>query len=123
MTSIKPPEISVKLINGTPYIKCSIELNGSILSLDKNLNYSELNTLKNIEQYTNSYLEQSISSYLYKTSKEYKSDIDNFGKYVIYNYLTWNDWIESDWLYNYQNAFFSIDVNTTIENGQLYTKI
>ncbi len=123
MTSIKSPKISVTLINGTPYIKCSIELKGNILSLDKNLNYSEINTLETIEQYTNSYMEQSISAYLYKTSKEYKSDIGNFGKYVIYNYPTWDDWIESDWLDNYQNAFFTVDVKTTIENGQLYTKI
>lgn len=56
-------------------------------------------------------------------SKEYKTDIDNFGKYVIKNYPTWNDWIESDWLSNYQNAFFTVHVETNVANGQLYTKI
>ena len=56
-------------------------------------------------------------------SKEYNADIDNFGKYVINNYSTWDKWIESDWLYNFKNAFFSVHVNTNVQNGQLYTKI
>ena len=56
-------------------------------------------------------------------SKEYHADIDNFGKYVIKNYTTWNDWIESDWLSNFENSFFSVNVDVNIVNGQLYTKI
>ena len=80
-------------------------------------------TGKIIDEYVNLFLEQNIASYLYKTSKEYKTDIGNFGRYVIGNYTTWNDWIESDWLFNYQNAFFDVNVETNIENGQLYTRI
>ncbi len=119
----KKPKTSVKIINGTPYIECNINLTANIHSLDKDLNYSDQNTLKTIEEYANSYLEQSISSYLYKTAKEYKTDIGNFGRHVINNYSTWNDWIESDWLYNYQNSFFTVNVETNIESGELYTKL
>ena len=68
-------------------------------------------------------MEQNISSYLYKTSKDLKSDIANFGRYPIKNYATWNDWIESDWLYNYQNSFFTVKVNSEIQNSQLFTKV
>ncbi len=123
LTYAKKPKISVKLINGTPYIECNIDLIGNILSLEEDLNYSDSKVLQTIGDYTNSYLEQNISSYLYKTAKEYKSDIENFGRYVIKNYLTWDDWIESDWLYNYENAFFTVNVNTTVQNSQLYTKL
>ena len=123
ITADKSPDISVKLVNGTPFIECNISLDASILSLDENLDFSDKNTLTTIQEYTNSYLEQSISSYLYKTSKEYKSDVENFGTYVTKNYLTWNDWIESDWLYNYQNSFFKINVDTKIQSGKLYSKI
>ena len=66
---------------------------------------------------------QSKYSYLYKTSKEFKSDIDNFGVYATKNYLTWDEWIESDWLYNYQNSFFTVNVNTEVKSGELYSKI
>ncbi|MBO4816128.1 MAG: Ger(x)C family spore germination C-terminal domain-containing protein [Clostridia bacterium] len=119
----KDPKISVQLINGTPFISCSITLSADILSLDANSNYSNKEALDLISTYANSYLEKALSSYLYKMSKEYHSDIDDYGKYVIKNYKTWNDWIESDWLANFENAFFTIHVDTNVQNGQLYTKI
>lgn len=119
----KEPKISVKLINGTPYIECNISLSADILSLDANANYSTKEAIEIISNYANSYLEKTISAYLYKMAKEYHSDIDDFGKYVIKNYSTWNDWIESDWLANFENAFFSVHVDTNVINGQLYTKI
>lgn len=123
ITADKAPDISVKLINGTPYIECSLSLDANILSLDENLDYSDANTLKIIENYANSYLEKTMLSYLYKTSKEFKSDIEDFGTYVTKNYLTWDEWIESDWLYNYQNSFFTVNVDTKIQSGELYSKI
>ena len=123
ITSTKNPKISVKLINGIPYIDCTITVSGNILSLDQNLDYSKEENLKIIEDYTNSFIEHNISSYLYKTSKEFKSDIANFGNYIIKNYATWNDWIEADWLSNYQNSFFTVKVDSSIENSQLFTKI
>ena len=119
----KHPKIHVNLLNGTPYIECSLSLSADILSLDANSNYSTPQALDLISNSANSYLEKSISSYLYKMSKEYHSDIDNFGKFVIKNYSCWNDWVESDWLANFENAFFSIHVDTNVSNGQLYTKI
>ena len=119
----KSPKISVNIINGTPFINCNITLSADILSLHENSNYSTKESLDLISSYANSYLEKTISSYLYKMSKEYNSDIDNFGKYVIKNYSTWNDWIESDWLDNFENAFFTVHVDTKVVNGQLYTKI
>ena len=123
ITSTKSPEISVELINGIPYIDCTIYIEGDILSLDKDFDFSTEDNLKLVEEYANSFLEQNISSYLYKTSKDLKSDIANFGRYTIKNYATWNDWIESDWLYNYQNSFFTVKVNSEIENSQLFTKV
>lgn len=119
----KNPKISVNIINGTPYIECNITLAGDILSFDENSNYSTKESLQIISNYANSYMEKEILDYLYKMSKEYHSDIDNFGKYVIKNYTTWNDWIESDWLSNFENSFFNVNVDVNIQNGQLYTKI
>ena len=123
ITSNKKPKNKVKLINNTPFIECNIDLKANILSLQENVNYTDLDTLRLIEDYTNSYLENNILSYLYKTSKEFNSDIDNFGKYVIGNYYTWDEWIDSDWLGNYKNSFFKVKVNTNIENGGLFTKL
>ena len=123
ITADKSPHVSVELINGTPYIECNLSLDANILLLDENLDYSNEKTLNTIEEYANSYLEKSMLEYLYKTSKEFKSDIDNFGTHVTKNYLTWDEWIESDWLYNYQNSFFKVNVDVKIQSGELYSKI
>ncbi len=119
----KNPKIYVNLINGTPYIECNIFLSADILSLDENTDYSKKESLELVSNYANSYLEREISEYLYKMAKEYHSDIDNFGKYVIKNYTTWDDWTESDWISNFENSFFNVNVNVNVVNGQLYTKI
>lgn len=113
----------VKLLNGTPFIKNEIFVTGNILSMDEDLDYSSEENLKAIEEYCSIYLEQNVLSCLYKTSKEYKSDIFNFGSYVMKNYNTWNNWNDSDWLTNYENSFFKVKINSTIQAGQLFTKI
>lgn len=119
----KNPKVNVKLINGTPFISINITLSADILSIDENSNYSTTESLELIQNNANSYLEKSISTYLYKMSKEYKCDIDNFGKHVIHNYQTWNEWTTSDWLANFENSFFDVNVDVNVINGQLYTKI
>lgn len=123
ITPKKISSISVKFINGTPIINCNINITGYVLSLDEDLDYSKEENLKLVEEYANSYLEQNMLSYLYKTSKEFKSDIANLGNYALKNYLTWNEWVDSDWLGNYQNSFFKVTVNTKILSGQLFIKV
>lgn len=123
ITQTKKTKTSLKFLNNYPYITCNISITGNILSLEEGLDYSNEDVIKTIEEYTNSYLEQNILSYLYKTSKEYKTDIANFGKYGLKNYLTWKDWADSNWSSNYQNSFFTVNVDSTIQSGQLFTKI
>ena len=123
ITQTKKTKTSLKFLNNYPYITCNISITGNILSLEEGLDYSNEDVIKSIEEYTNSYLEQNILSYLYKTSKEYKTDIAGLGKYGLKNHLTWKDWANSNWASNYQNSFFTVTVNSTIQSGQLFTKI
>ena len=118
----KDTKTSVKFVNGTPYIECDFYIVGNVLTLDNTLDLTNNETLETLEEYARSYLEQNISEYLYKTSKEFKSDISNFGRFAIPNYLTWDEWIASDWLNNYQNSFFDINVEVNIRSGYLFTK-
>lgn len=46
-----------------------------------------------------------------------------FGEYVLPKYTTWQDWLDSDWLDNYQNASFKVSVHSNIQGGYLYNKI
>ena len=95
----------VSFINGYPYIECNVNISGDILSIDESVDLTDPSALQTINSYVNTYLEDNITSYLYKTAKEFKSDIANFGQYVLPKYATWEDWIASDWLNNYQNSF------------------
>ncbi len=119
----KSTQNSVKFVNNFPYIESTIYLIGNISSIDGSIDLTNPDNLKILNEYVNDYLETNISSYLYKTSHELKSDIADFGKYVLPNYYTWDEWIDSDWLNNYQNSFFKVTVNTEIQGGYLYTKI
>lgn len=113
---------SVKIINDYPYISCDVFVEGYVLTLDDTIDLSDSETVQVINDRVNSYLERLITDYLYKTSKDFKSDIDNFGSHVLSNYLTWDKWKNSDWLNNYTNSFFSVNVNSNIVSGYLFNK-
>ena len=66
--------------------------------------------------------EKVISSYLYKTSKEFHSDIVGFGRKLSKNYLTIKDFKALDWLNIYKNSFFEVDVTVHVRSSQLILK-
>lgn len=68
-------------------------------------------------------MEKTISNYLYKTSKSLNSDIDGFGYYALKKFSTTNDWNNYKWLDNYQNSFFSVNVNGKIMAGNSFLGI
>lgn len=119
----KNTKSTVSFVNGYPFIECNVDVIGDVLSMEQSINLNDINTVNLLNSYVSTYLEDALNSYLYKTSKEFKSDINDFGKYALPKYSTWNDWIDSDWLNNYQNAFFKVTVNTNIQDGYLFTKI
>lgn len=123
ITLSKRTKNSIDFINYTPFITSNINIAANILSMDENSDYSSEQNLEAIGEYFNNYLSQNILSCLYKTSKEFKSDIFGFGAYAVTKYATWKDWENSDWLSNYENSFFKVNINSTIQAGQLFTKI
>ena len=120
ITFRKKPKIKVDIVNGAPYINIDLELTARILSLDTD-DYNSINSeeLKLYEEACNYFLKQQMESYLYKTSKEFKSDIVGFGKYATCHFLTLDDWNSYNWLENYKNAYFNISVDTNIKSGYL----
>ena len=65
------------------------------------------------------YLEENISAYLYKTAKQFNSDIVGFGKYAVGYFKTLDEWQDYNWLYNYRNSFFDVTVNSDIKSTYL----
>ena len=70
-----------------------------------------------IEEACNKYLTQNITNYLYKTAKEFHSDIDGFGEHAVKYFLTMQDWSNYNWLESYKDSTFNVTVDSTLKSG------
>lgn len=118
----KKPDISVKLVNGSPYISVKAYLKATIVSLASNSDFSVKENLNVISEYANSYIASHISEFLYKTSTNYNSDVVGFGKYLMPNYRTLTDWYNIEWPANYKNSFFEVSADVNIVTSNLILK-
>ena len=122
ITEIKGKNYKVDMVNNSPFIKLKINLNANILSVNNNSDYTKKENLDIINKYTNSYLESHIKQYLYKTAHDFNSDVVGFGRKTLIKYWNLNDWYKLNWLENYRNSVFDINVNTNIKNSALILK-
>ena len=109
----------VEIKNGTPFITCNISLSARVLSSTKTSNYLSKENSLALEYATNSYLNANITDFLYKTSKELKSDFIGFGRNAVRSFKTMDDWKNYDWLNKYQNSEFNVNINTTVKSSYL----
>ena len=114
--------ISIDTSTSSPYIKLKFNFTGRIYSMSNNSDYLSPEVLDSISSSCDSYLESIFSDFLYKTSKELKSDICGFGKYALSNFLTSSEFEDYDWLSSYKDAFFNVEVNTSIKSSMLITE-
>ena len=109
----------VEIKNGIPFITCNISLSARVLSSTKTSNYLSKENSLALEYATNSYLNANVTDFLYKTSKELKSDFIGFGRNAVRSFKTMDDWKNYDWLNKYQNSEFNVNVNTTVKSSYL----
>lgn len=114
--------VEVDTSTNSPFIKLKTKFNGRIYSMTNNSKYLDPELLKNLSKTCNKYLETVFSDYLYKTSKDFKSDINGLGKYALNNFFTTQDYDNYNWNDNYQNAFFEVTVDTSIQSSMLITE-
>ena len=113
---------TVEIVNNSPFITCDISVQAKVLSMDSSVDLTDENNIKQLEDAANKYLKEQIDKYLYKISKEFHSDIAGFGRYTVKNYLTNKDWDESNWLDNFRNSYFNVNVKTNIKGSDLLLK-
>lgn len=122
MTPLQNVDIKVDTSSQTPYIKVKCKFSGRIYSMSENSKYLSSEVLDTISNSCNSYLESVFSDYLYKTSKEFQSDINGIGKYALKNFFTSKQYEDYSWLENYKNAFFDVEINASVKSGMLITE-
>ena len=114
--------IDVSFVNGAPYVKMKLEFSGKIYSMSRDSQYLNTDVLNSISNSCNNYLESQFSSYLYKTSTVFESDINGFGSYALSKFSTSTEFDNYNWLDNYKNCTFDVEVNTVIDSGFLLTQ-
>lgn len=119
----KKTKKKVSLVNNYPFIECEIWLTGNIPTIYSSIDLSNEDCMNTLNKALSDNIEAHVLSYLYKTSKSLKSDIVGFGEYLLPQYSTWQDWLDSDWENNYQNSFFKVTVHSELQSGYLYNKL
>lgn len=122
MSPTRAADIKIDTSNQTPYIKVKCEFSGRIYSMSENSKYLSSEVLDSISNSCNSYLESMFSDYLYKTSKDFNSDINGMGKDALKNFFTITQYEDYNWPENYKNAFFDVEVNTSVKSGMMITE-
>lgn len=112
----------VNIVNGSPYVKINGSFNAKIYSMDEKDNYLDPDILTTLSNTCNTYLENILLNYLYKTSVEFKSDISGIGKYALSNFYTTDEFKDYNWVDNYMNSTFKVTIDTTIDSGFLLNK-
>lgn len=121
LTSSKSPKCSVDFKDSSPIINIDVYLIAYGLSLNEKITYDTEEALESIQNSAETYIKDQIEHYLYKTSKEFNSDISGFGKYAMKNYLTIDEWNKSNWLENYKNSSFNVNVDLTMKSGNMFS--
>lgn len=122
ITPLNETKFKVDIINGTPYISVKCRFTGRIYSMEKNSKYLDNKLLDEISNSCNNYIESVMTDYLYKTSKYLKSDINGFGKAVQSKFLTTKELDEYNWNEKYKDAFFDVEIDSSIRSSFLITE-
>ncbi len=111
--------ITIDTSTTSPYIKIKCEFTAQIYSMSEDSKYLSNDVLDAVSNSCNTYLESMFLDYLYKSSKDFKSDINGFGNFAAQNFTTTEEYNNYNWLESYKDAFFDVQVDTSVKSGML----
>lgn len=123
LTPVHSSNIEVDTSSPNPYIKVKFSFAGRIYSISENSDYLSPEVLDRVSNSCNRYLESTFSDYFYKSSKDFKADINGFGRYALQNFFTSKEYEDYHWSEIYKDAFFDVEVDTSVKSGMLINEI
>ena len=118
----KKSKISVNIEDGIPNIYTDINVQASILTLEKNMEYENTDTLNKFSAKAEEYLQNQLTDYFNKISKDYNTDIDCFSYKALSHFPTQKDWKDYNWKENFKNSRFHTNVKINVVSSQMITK-
>ena len=119
----RAPKIKVYIDRNSPspFVKIDLRIIGRLVSFNNTEKTIDQDMIHQMEDKANEYITKQVYDYLYKTTKEFKSDISGIGTNAAINFSTYQDLEKYDWLKNYENCVFQINVKTSIKSGYFLT--
>lgn len=117
--SLSSSSVDIDVSKENPVINIKINLTAKTLTGQSTLDYSNTEILKTLNSSLKDYLSSQITNYLYKTSKEYKVDINEFYRVAKRKFLTIPEFENYNWAQKYENAEFNIEINSDIISSLL----
>jgi len=114
--------IKVKMKDDVPYITIKLFLEGDILSVDSDKDYSKGEHLEELEDFAAQYINKDIENFMEKTVNVFKSDICATGKSLKRTFLTWDDWINFGWSRKYEKAEFEVITKLSVRRSGMTIK-
>lgn len=119
---IQDTKVSVDIRDNIPHISINLKVDADILTLNNDIDYQSNSILEKISNSTKNYLEKEMYDYLNKVSREYGTDIDNFGIKATSKFNTIPEWKEYNWLEKYKTAEFDVNIDVNVVSSLLVTK-
>ena len=118
----KNSKFTVNIENGIPIIYLNVNVQASILTLEKDIEYEQTSTLEKFSDATKDYLEKQFDNYFNKVSKEYGTDIDCFSYKALSHFTTQQEWEDYNWNEKFKSAQFHTNVKVNVVSSQMITK-
>ena len=104
----------IDISKDAPVINIKFNLTAEVINVLDNQNTPYDKTLEKLNFALKEYLTEEFKSYLYKTSREYNSDINEFYKIAKRKFITNSDFSNYDWANKYEAAEFNVEFNEDI---------
>lgn len=118
----KKSNIDVSMINNTPFITCKAYIHANIKTSGKNFDYTKMENIETVNYYATRHLENIISNYLYKISKEYDTDVLGFQKKLSKKCLTNSELENYQFNKVFKDSYFKVKVDLKVESTYLFSK-
>lgn len=112
--SLSQVNVDLDISKENPIINVKLNLTAEVLNTlsETDLSYSEI--LDKLDESLKQYLSKEFEDYLYKTSKEYKVDINEFYRIARTKFLTTKEFNNYNWAEKYERAEFNVDFSDKI---------
>lgn len=114
VTSLEPAHTKIDISKENPVLTIKFNLTAKALTGQNSLDFSSKEALDTVNNALKEFMTSKMKDYLYKTSREYGSDINGFYRLVKQKFLTIPEYENYNWEEKYKQADFNIEIDSNV---------